>query len=222
MWQSALRDFLPTDRFRWVAVIGSRRASSAEQRQAFALAARLARQGRVVVSGLALGIDRAAHWGALSISTGRTVAIVPTAPGEPIYPRANADLVVPIVQQGALLHPFLQASQDQGDLQPSIYVRRLIERDWVLAACVQGVYVVANAEPIRGGTRWAAAVARRRGIPVARVDAAGHVHVDPAIADPGVPSWPVESPVVRALLAQTPLPPWGPAWEPSPSDLRKG
>jgi hypothetical protein len=76
----------------FVAIVGSRRASPEGLRRAYQLARDLARHGVVVLSGLAEGIDRAAHESALEHG-GRTVAVVGT-PLDRAYPAANAALQV--------------------------------------------------------------------------------------------------------------------------------
>src|SRR3954469_4418270 len=58
-----------------VAVVGARRGSKQGEAFAFALSRGLARAGVAVISGLALGIDAAAHAGALAAG-GRTVAVL--------------------------------------------------------------------------------------------------------------------------------------------------
>lgn len=162
----------------WVAVIGPRDATPALRRVAFRLAVRLAQTGRVVVSGLARGVDEAAHFGALRVPDGRTVAIVSTAPGEPVYPPAHARLAHTIVAHGgALGHPFATPAAAWIDRK-----RRLVERNLVIAEWVRGVYVVTDEQPITGGSRWAAAQARALGKPVVRVDSQGRFWPDPAIA----------------------------------------
>lgn len=84
-----------------VTVVGSRRASAYGNGVARRLAAGLARQGVTVVSGLAVGIDTAAHEGALS-AAGRTLAVA--ACGIDVdYPQASRNLKERTVAQGALL-----------------------------------------------------------------------------------------------------------------------
>ncbi|MCY0864967.1 MAG: DNA-processing protein DprA [Sulfobacillus sp.] len=161
----------------WVAVIGPRQASPALQRMAFRLAARLAAKGKVVVSGLAAGIDAAAHRGALSVPEGRTAAIVSTAPDEPVYPADHADLARRIVAAGgALGHPFAQSATSWAQRR-----WRLVERDLVVAETVTGIYVVTDDDPIDGGSRWAVARAYELGRPVVRVDSQGRLWDHPAI-----------------------------------------
>jgi len=85
---------------RAVAVVGARNASANGQRMAEILAADLALAGLVVVSGLARGIDAAAHTGALT--TGRTVAAI--AGGIDVaYPPENAALQRRIAEGGAVV-----------------------------------------------------------------------------------------------------------------------
>jgi DNA processing protein len=172
---------------RWIAVIGPRDASPPLRRRAYELAARLAARQTVVVSGLAHGIDAAAHRGALSVPGGRTVAMVSTAPDEPIYPPDHQHLAQQIVAYGgAIGHPFAVRAQ-HGDQRKW----RLIERDLVLAEWVCGIYVVTDADPIAGGSRWAVARAYELGRPVVRVDAQGRLWPDPPI----VPArWPAHRP----------------------------
>jgi DNA processing protein len=84
-----------------LAIVGSRSATAQGLDNARAFAAALAREGLVVVSGLALGIDAAAHEGALSAPAG-TVAVLGTGL-EPVYPPRHAALARRIAAHGALL-----------------------------------------------------------------------------------------------------------------------
>ena len=85
---------------RLVAIVGSRNASSNGMRIAEALAAELGDLGLVVVSGLARGIDAAAHRGALFV--GPTVACIAGGLDHP-YPPENAVLQGQIAQRGAVV-----------------------------------------------------------------------------------------------------------------------
>ena len=73
-----------------VAIVGSRRATDYGRRVARDLSAELAARGVCVVSGLARGIDTAAHTGALDVG-GRTIAVLGCGL-DAIYPRENGDL----------------------------------------------------------------------------------------------------------------------------------
>jgi DNA processing protein len=89
---------------RAVAVVGTRSASPEGLAQAHRLAFQLARRGVTVLSGLARGIDTAAHKGALAAG-GRTVAVM-GAGIDIIYPSENAALANRIADRGALVSQF--------------------------------------------------------------------------------------------------------------------
>jgi DNA processing protein len=82
-----------------VAVVGARIASAAGQRFARTLAHDLGAEGYVVVSGLARGIDGAAHEGALVTGTAAVLAGGP----DDIYPTEHADLYRRILAQGCIV-----------------------------------------------------------------------------------------------------------------------
>jgi len=87
-----------------VAVVGMRRASEYGRRVAEELARELAEAGVTVVSGLAAGIDAAAHRGALAAG-GRTLAVLGTGIDR-VYPAWHAKLARAIAAQGALVSEF--------------------------------------------------------------------------------------------------------------------
>jgi len=82
-----------------VAVVGARIASAGGQRIARGLAQQLGSAGHVVVSGLARGVDGAAHAGALETGT---VAVLGGGVDD-VYPPDNADLYRQIVEQGCIV-----------------------------------------------------------------------------------------------------------------------
>lgn len=92
---------MPEDE-RAVAVVGTRQASLEGIDQASRLARELAEHQVVVVSGLALGIDTAAHTSTLAAS-GRTIAVLGHGMSTAIYPATNRDLAEQIVSQGGAL-----------------------------------------------------------------------------------------------------------------------
>jgi DNA processing protein len=83
-----------------LAMVGSRKATPGGKQTAFKFAASLARAGLTITSGLALGIDRASHEGALS--AGCTIAVLGTGV-DTIYPRENQQLAERIVSGGGAL-----------------------------------------------------------------------------------------------------------------------
>ena len=85
-----------------VAVVGSRRCTRQGRDIAFALARDLAAQGLTIVSGLAYGIDAAAHRGALASAAAPTVAVLGSGLDR-IYPRSHERLAAEIVEHGGAL-----------------------------------------------------------------------------------------------------------------------
>jgi DNA processing protein len=122
-----------------VAIVGARNASSAGRRIAEELAEALAGKGLTVVSGLARGIDTAAHEGALR--AGGTVAVLPGGLDVP-YPPENAALVARIAERGAVVaeSPLGTAPQN----------RHFPRRNRIVAGLSLGVVVVEAAH--RSGT----------------------------------------------------------------------
>ena len=94
----------PLEGERIVAVVGSRAATHAASARVHELAAELARAGWVVVSGGALGIDAAAHRGALSAG-GATFAVLGCGI-DVVYPDRHADLFRQIAASGGLLSEY--------------------------------------------------------------------------------------------------------------------
>ncbi len=89
---------------RAVAIVGSRGADSTALDTARSLAHDLASRGTTIVSGLARGVDSAAHKGALE-ARGRTLAVMGTGIGR-VFPAENAELSESIRRHGALISQF--------------------------------------------------------------------------------------------------------------------
>ncbi len=87
-----------------LAIVGSRHASKSGKETAKDFAAFLSKQGITITSGLALGIDTAAHQGGLD-GVGKTVAVVATGLDR-IYPASNQNLGREIVEQGLMISEF--------------------------------------------------------------------------------------------------------------------
>ena len=87
-----------------LALVGSRDAKDYGRKASYRLSYQLAQRGLTIVSGLAKGIDTAAHRGALE-SGGRTVAVMGSGLSF-VYPAANTDLAEKITASGALISEF--------------------------------------------------------------------------------------------------------------------
>jgi len=87
-----------------IAIVGSRNCTPGGAQNAFDFAAQCACAGLVVTSGMALGIDSAAHRGALSIN-GKTVAVTATGQDR-VYPSRNRGLADEIAEHGLIVSEF--------------------------------------------------------------------------------------------------------------------
>jgi DNA processing protein len=87
-----------------IAIVGSRNATAQGTENAESFATALSVAGFTIASGLALGIDAAAHRGGLS-AAGSSIAVIGTGPDR-IYPAANRDLGHRLAAEGGLLSEF--------------------------------------------------------------------------------------------------------------------
>ncbi len=124
---------------RGVAVVGTRECSAAGSDMAFAMGQRLAAEGWTVVSGLARGIDTAAHRGALA-SEGETIAVLGCGP-DVAYPSENRALLDRVVAEGTVVSEFPPGTGPR----PGHFPRR----NRILAALAEAVLVVESR--MRGG-----------------------------------------------------------------------
>jgi len=121
-----------------VAIVGSRNASALGRKFANHLARGLGEAGQVVVSGLALGIDAAAHLGAMETGT---VAVLGGGVDH-VYPRQNAEIYEAIAERGALV--------SESPLGYRATARDFPRRNRIVSGLSAGVVVVEAAE--RSGT----------------------------------------------------------------------
>ncbi len=115
-----------------LAIVGSRRPTCQGEENAFEFARRLAERGVVVASGLAEGIDTAAHRGALA-AQGVTLAVLGTGV-DVVFPRENRGWSEAILQGGALVSAFALGTPPRRSNFP--------RRNRVLAASSLGTLVV--------------------------------------------------------------------------------
>jgi DNA processing protein len=106
----------PEDR-RAVSVVGTRQATPDGTTRAAQFAGELTEAGFTVVSGLARGIDTAAHTAALA-GGGRTIAVIGTGILAPTYPAANRDLDAEIARSGAVVSQFWPTAPPQRSTFP--------------------------------------------------------------------------------------------------------
>lgn len=124
-----------------IAIVGTRKPSEFGRNQAKEIGGNFAKEGYVVVSGLAEGVDSAAHIGALEVK-GLTIAVL--AHGlDMIYPAKNKQLAETILNNnGALISEY--------PLGTRIFRNYFVERDRIQSGLSLGVFVIETG--IKGGT----------------------------------------------------------------------
>ncbi|HYM85562.1 MAG TPA: DNA-processing protein DprA [Pseudoxanthomonas sp.] len=120
-----------------VAVVGSRSPTAGGRDNAYAFAKAFAAGGTTVISGMAAGIDAAAHEAALATAQGMTVAVLGTGP-DLAYPPRHADLQERIAAQGAVVSEHPPGTQAKPAHFPS--------RNRILAGLALGTLVVEATE----------------------------------------------------------------------------
>ncbi len=133
------------------AIVGARSATKQGEANAQAFAKFLSEAGLTIVSGLALGIDAAAHRGALA-GKASTVAVIGTG-ADRIYPAGNADLARRIAEEGAVISEFPLGTPP---LSPNFP-----RRNRIIAGLGRGCLVVEAAE--RSGSLITARLAAESG-----------------------------------------------------------
>ncbi len=121
----------PEDR-QSIGIVGSRKASIYGHQTALQFASELADRGFTICSGLARGIDKMSHEGALRVQ-GRTIAVLGCGV-DVIYPKENASLYQSIVEQGAVVSEFPLGTQPRPYYFP--------KRNRIIAGLSLGILVV--------------------------------------------------------------------------------
>ncbi len=140
----------PEDR-QALALVGTRKATHYGRDAAIYFARQLARQGITVISGLAHGIDAAAHRATLEAG-GRTIAVLGTGIDR-VYPPDHAELAEQITKQGALISEFPVGSKPEAHHFP--------RRNRIISGLSLGVLVVEA--PIKSGALITATTALEQG-----------------------------------------------------------
>ena len=148
---------------RRVGVVGTRNATGAGREIATALGHDLAAAGVVVVSGLAKGIDGAAHRGVLRAAGAAPVGVVGNGLDRP-YPRVNAELWTAVAARGALLSEWPPGTAPEPFRFPM--------RNRIIAGLSEVLVVVESRE--RGGSLITAMAAIERGVDVMAVPGSPH------------------------------------------------
>lgn len=134
-----------------VGVVGTRDVTEYGKGMAGRLARDLAGRGVTIVSGLALGVDTAAHRGALD-GGGRTLACCGCGL-DIIYPRPNRELMLEIIESGAMISEFAPTMKAQGWHFPA--------RNRIISGLSAGIVVIEAAQ--RSGALITADFAKEQG-----------------------------------------------------------
>jgi len=134
-----------------IAVVGSRNPTPQGRANARALSMQLSRRGLTIVSGLALGVDGAAHEGALE-GAGSTVAVVGTGLDQ-VYPRRHLDLAHRIATEGLIVSEYSLGTPPLAAHFPA--------RNRIIAGLANGTLVIEAA--LRSGSLITARLAAEAG-----------------------------------------------------------
>ncbi|HEY9110100.1 MAG TPA: DNA-processing protein DprA [Roseateles sp.] len=164
LWLQGRRELLATPS---LAIVGSRNPTAQGGDNAHAFARALAGAGHTIVSGLALGVDAAAHEGALDAG-GATIAVVGTGLDE-VYPRRNAGLATRLLAAGGLL-------VSEYSLGTPVLPGNFLKRNRIIAGLSRGCLVVEAA--LQSGSLITARLASEAGREVFAIP--GSIHTPQA------------------------------------------
>jgi len=138
-----------------IAIIGTRKLTPYGRGVTQDIASKLAAKGVVIISGLALGADSAAHQACIDAG-GQTIAVLASGLQQ-IYPSTNVNLARQVVKTGGVI-----MSENEASYKPHPY--DFLKRNRIVAALSDGVLVTEAAA--RSGTLNTASHALEMGIPV--------------------------------------------------------
>ena len=138
-----------------IAIIGSRICSEYGRKQGIKFAKELSNEGLSIISGMAKGIDSAAHKGCLK-ANGKTIAVLGSGFNN-IYPEENIDLFYEIIKSGGAVI---------SEYAPNIMPRseHFIKRNRIVSGLAKGTLVIEAAH--RSGTSITAKMTREQGKPI--------------------------------------------------------
>lgn len=134
------KGLLPEKKDTLIAIVGTRKVTLEGKNTAKQIARDLAKEGITVVSGLALGIDTAAHEGTL-IQKGKTIAVLANGL-DSVYPKTNENLAKEILENGGAL------ISEYPENTPS-YPNQFLERNRIISGL--SIATVVIEAPIRSG-----------------------------------------------------------------------
>ncbi len=142
-----------------IAIVGTRNPSDEARNFAQNLSTHLVERGYTIISGLALGIDSAAHFGAIIHPDGRTGAVLGCGVLN-VYPKEHKRLAEKISLQGFVMSEV----NPESTTSPA----NLVARNRIITGLSDGVIVVETA--VDGGAMYAARFATQQGRPIYTVD----------------------------------------------------
>lgn len=142
----------PSFELPWVSIVGTRKATPEGILFAKQLAKELSEKGFIIVSGLAMGIDTAAHEGTLK-AHGKTVAVLGNGLDE-VYPRQNENLAKAITSNGGALI-------SEYSPETPAYPNQFLERNRIVSGMCQATIVIEA--PDRSGSLVTARLAAEYG-----------------------------------------------------------
>lgn len=124
---------LPQPKDMCISIVGTRKATDEGKRIGKEFGEALALRGVTIVSGLAFGLDKAAHEGALKAG-GRTIAVLANGLNS-VYPKSNESLAKEILKSGGAL-----ISEYPPDFEPMPF--RFLERNRIVSGLSQGTLII--------------------------------------------------------------------------------